>query len=416
MKKITTILLNLLSGAIGGALVVLFLANNPNAAKLFTPNQPAITGTNTSIPETTQNQPIGNTSDESRVVAAVNKANPAVVSIVITKDVPIIEQYVPQSPMNPFNDFFGGNMFSPFSFGMPQYRQNGTQKQEVGGGSGFLVSPDGLIITNQHVVSDNNAEYTVFLNDGTKYNAKVLARDSASDLAVIKIDASNLRYLDFANSDELKVGQTVIAIGNALGEFRNTVSVGVISGLSRSITAGDGQGQSEQLEGVIQTDAAINPGNSGGPLLNISGQVIGVNVAIASGSENIGFALPANLAKDTTNSVKETGKIVRPYIGVRYTDITPGLVAKNNLSVDYGALVIRGSSPDELAVVPGSPADKAGIKEGDIILEVDSKKLTSKASLASVIRQHKVGDSLTLKMLSQGQEKTVTVTLAEAKQ
>ena len=201
-----------------------------------------------------------------------------------------------------------------------------------------------------------------------------------------------------------------------MAEFRNTVSVGVVSGLSRSITAGNGRGQSEQLDEVIQTDAAINPGNSGGPLLDTTGKVIGVNVAVALGSENIGFALPANIASDIVDSVKETGRIVRPYIGVRYAMITPIFVEKNNLSVDYGALIARGETPDELAVMPGSPADKAGLVEGDIILEVDGAKLEGNTTLAKTIRKHKVGDNLNLKVLSKGNEKTVNVTLQEIPQ
>ena len=191
--------------------------------------------------------------EESQVIAVVEQSNPAVVSIVITKDVPIIEQYYER--FDPFEDFFGG-----FGFRMPRQRQNGTEKREVGGGSGFFISSDGLIVTNRHVVSDKDAEYTILTNDGEKYSAEVLARDTTLDIAVLKVEDNNFTYLQFGNSDSLKPGQTVIAIGNALTEFQNSVSVGVVSGLSRSITAGNTFGSSELLEGVIQTDAAINPG------------------------------------------------------------------------------------------------------------------------------------------------------------
>ncbi len=350
-------------------------------------------------------------SQQSFVVDAVKKSNPAVVSIVISKDVPTYEQYFAPN-QSPFGDLFG----SPFGsfFNVPQYRQNGTEKQEVGGGSGFLVSKDGMIVTNKHVVADTEAEYTVFLNNGEKYTATVLDRDSVLDIAIIKISGPDFPYLSFGDSDALQLGQTTIAIGNALGEFKNTVSVGVISGLSRSITAGDGMGESELLDHVIQTDAAINPGNSGGPLLDLSGNVVGVNVAVAQGSQSIGFALPINSIKSVVESVESTGKIVRPYIGIRYTTITPELKEKNNLSVDYGILVQRGATAADLAVIPGSPADKAGIVENDIILEIDGKKIDEDVNFAYVIREKKVGDTVVLKILSKGIEKTVSVILEAA--
>ena len=312
-------------------------------------------------------------SQESFVVDAVKKASPAVVSIVLSKNVPKYESYVdPNNRYNPFGDMFGG---MDFFFNVPQYRQNGTEKKEVGSGSGFFVSSDGLIVTNKHVVDQKDVEYTVFTNDGKKHSAKVLARDPVLDIALIKINGSNFSYLNLGNSDALQVGQSAIAIGNALGEFRNTVSVGVISGLARSITAGDSFGKSETLDKVIQTDAAINPGNSGGPLLNLSGQVIGVNVAIVQGSQNIGFSLPVNSIKGVIESVKTTGKIVRPYLGIRYVAINADMKEKNNLTVDYGVIVKGGTDKNELAVIPGSPADKAGIVENDIILEIDGVKL-----------------------------------------
>jgi len=416
MRKGTDVLLNFVAGAIGGALVVMLAMNSPQVAKFFQDSEPL-------IPQATEQRAAGEGDEmvvsegESAIVAAVEKANPAVVSIVVTKDVPIIERYYEDAPLSPFDDFFGGgSFFSPWQFRVPQYRQRGIERREVGGGSGFIVSSEGVVVTNRHVVDQDEVDYTVFTNDGTKYDAKVLAKDTVNDLAVLKIPGEGLPFLEFGEVDSLKVGQTVIAIGNALGEFRNTVSVGVVSGLSRSITAGNELGQAEQLDEVIQTDAAINPGNSGGPLLNTAGQVIGVNVAMAVGSENIGFALPANVAREVVESVQESGRIVRPYLGVRYTMVTSVLVEKNKLPVDYGALVARGETAEELAVLPGSPADKAGLMEGDIILEVDGVKLAEDVTLASVIRQHKVGDSLSLKILHRGDEKQVSVTLQEVPQ
>lgn len=353
-------------------------------------------------------------SEESRIIDVVEKASPAVVSIVITKDVPIIEQYYQEfDPFGGdfFQQFFGGR---GFRFQIPQQRQNGTEKREIGGGSGFFISSDGYIVTNKHVVDDDEAEYTVLTTDGEKYDAEILAKDPALDVAILKVKGNNFPYLSFGDSDLLKPGQTVIAIGNALAEFRNSVSVGVVSGLSRSIVAGDMFGRSEYLEGVIQTDAAINPGNSGGPLLDIKGNVIGVNVAVDRGAENVGFALTSNTVKNIADSVQKYGEIVRPYIGVRYTLITETLKKKNNLPVDYGVLVSRGETPEDLAVIPGSPADKAGIVENDIILEVDGVKLEQGKSLATVIRGKRVGDIVKLKILHKGSEKIVEVKLEKA--
>lgn len=350
-------------------------------------------------------------SEERFVIDAVKKTNPAVVSIIISKEVPKYETYIdPNQENNPFGELFPG-----FNFNIPQYRQNGTEKKEIGGGSGFLVSSDGLIVTNKHVVLQKDVEYTVFTNDGKKHIATVVARDPVLDIALLKIEGSGFPYLSLGNSDSLEVGQSVIAIGNALGEYRNTVSVGVVSGLARSITAGNVGGGTEVLDHVIQTDAAINPGNSGGPLLDLSGKVVGVNVAIAQGSQSIGFALPINSVKSAIESVKSVGKIVRPYLGVRYVAIDGAMKEKNNLTVDYGVLVKAGTNANELAVMPGSPADKAGIVENDIILQIDGVKINEDINLASIIREKKIGQVITLKVLSKGVEKNVSVTLEAAK-
>ncbi len=340
--------------------------------------------------------------EKSAVVNVVEQSNPAVVSIIVSKDVPIIERSYRE--YNPFGGFFG--------FQIPEYIQNGTERREIGGGSGFLVSNDGYIVTNAHVVSDKDADYTVFLNDGSSQEAVIVAVDATFDVAVIKIPGQDLAFLEFGNSDEVKVGQTVIAIGNALGEFRNTVSVGVVSGLARSITASSGAGESEQLFNILQTDAAINPGNSGGPLLDLAGKVIGMNVAASLNSENIGFALPSNLVKSSVDSIREHGYVKRPYIGVRFVPVTPALEDMNDLSVDYGALVLRGEN-GELAVVPGSPADKAGIEENDIILEIAGQKVDLEHPLPSLIITHSIGEMISVKVLHDGEEKILRMTLEE---
>jgi S1-C subfamily serine protease len=348
--------------------------------------------------------------EDSAVITAVEHVSPAVVSIIVSKDLPKIQQYN-YGPFGSdfFNQFFGGGIQ------IPQNQPNSTQKQEVGGGTGFVVSADGYIVTNKHVAVDSAAEYTVLMNDGKKYPAKVMALDPVNDLAVLKIEANNLPTVELGDSSGIKVGQTVIAIGNALGEFRNTVSRGVISGLARSVTAGGVGFGSENLSGVIQTDASINPGNSGGPLLNLDGQVIGINTAIAEGAQNIGFAIPINELKKSIESVKQTGRIVRPWLGVRYVMLNKDIATANKLTTDYGALVVRGTAQTDLAVVPGSPADKAGIVENDIILEINGRKLDENNQLANVLGQFAPGDQITLKIEHDGAEKTVTVKLTEMK-
>jgi len=348
--------------------------------------------------------------EESAVIKAVDKASPSVVSIIISKDVPKMQNF--------FSDPFGFDpFFDPFGSGNNnnQNNQGGTEKQEIGGGSGFIVSGDGLVATNKHVVSEQGASYTVMTNDEKKYDAKVLAIDPVNDVAILKIDAGNLPVLDLGDSASLKIGQTVIAIGNSLGEFRNTVSKGIISGLKRNVTAGSGLGESENLSEVIQTDAAINPGNSGGPLLDINGKVIGVNVAMAQGAQSVGFALPIDIIKKDIDSVKNKGKIVQPYIGVRYIPITKEIQKQNNLPFEYGALVLRGQQITDFAVAPGSPADKAGIVENDIILEMNDSKIDATHQLSDMIAKYSVGDTVTLKIWHKGEEKTVQVKLEERK-
>jgi len=363
--------------------------------------QPFNNANNANISQTLQVE------EESATIDAVEKVSPAVVSIIISKD---LSKYYSQSGPNifPFDDFFDFGF--PFGFSQPNLPEG---KQEVGGGTGFIISSDGIILTNKHVVSDNKAEYTVLMSDGKKYDAKVLGTDLTNDIAVVKIDAKDLPVVELGDSDSLKIGQTVIAIGYALGEYNNTVTKGVISGLNRSIIAGDNQGSSEKLEGIIQTDAAINPGNSGGPLINLSGQVIGINTAINREGQLIGFAIPINTAKSVIDSVTKYGRIIRPYLGVRYIPITKSLAEKNNLPVDYGILIVRGENIDELAITPGSPADKAGLTENDIILEVNGVKLDESHSLAKEIAKYKPGDQVTLKILHDGQEQEITVTLEE---
>jgi serine protease Do len=340
---------------------------------------------------------IPQTTEEDKVIKVVKEVSPTVVSVVITKEVPVYSEYDPFS----------------FFWGVPQIQ--GTEKKQVGAGSGFIISSDGMILTNKHVVEDEKAEYTIVTNDDKEYPVKVLARDPVQDIAILKIENSNEIFpvVKLGSMSNIQIGQTAIAIGNALGELKNTVSVGVISGLGRTVVA-TGANTTETLEDIIQTDAAINPGNSGGPLLNLMGEVIGINTAVASSGENIGFAIPINKAIRDIEQVKNTGKISYPFLGVRYVVINEDVAKQLNLSVTYGVLITKGKNL-ERAITPDSAADKAGLQENDIILELNGVKIDKNNSLASLISEHLPGDTVSLKILRNETELMKTVTLGEWK-
>ena len=345
---------------------------------------------------------------EEQVMKAVERASPAVVSIIVSKDVPVIEECLidPFSDLPPeIRDFFGDGLFE-----LRSECRSGTRHEDIGGGTGFIIGSDGLILTNKHVVSDEKAEYTVFTNEGKKFTARVTARDPVFDIALLRIDALDLPTVVLGDSDGLRLGQAAIAIGNALSQFRNTVSVGVISGLLRNIEAG-GRSGVESIQGVIQTDAAINPGNSGGPLLNLKGEVIGINTAIVSGAQNIGFAIPVNQAKRGIESVRRTGDIKVSYLGVRYRMVTKEFAAAEKLPVDYGAL-IRANS-DGPAVINDSPASRGGIRAEDIILGVNGVRVDENNPLGMLIQRYNIDDELRLTIMRNKREVELTVKLVE---
>lgn len=358
------------------------------------------------VPSAEKPSPAKPESEDVSLSDMVKKVSPAVVSIIITKEV----------AQNSIGNYFD---MDPFSFGFGNGMGNGngsgdaTQKQQIGGGSGFIISSDGLVVTNRHVVEDVAATYTVLLTDGTKHDAKILARDISIDLALMKIEGKDFPTVELGDSDLLELGDSVVAIGNALGEFSNSVTRGIVSGLNRKITAGGVMSGSEVIDQAIQTDAAINPGNSGGPLLTLDGKVIGVNTAVSQQGQSVGFAIPINVAKQSIESVQKFGRIIRPYVGVRYVLIDANMAKQNQLPVDYGALISRGNQPGQVAIIPGSPADKAGLLENDIILEADGMKIDADHTLTSVIVKKKVGDTVALKIYHKGDTKTVTITLAE---
>lgn len=328
---------------------------------------------------------VANNSDG--VVGVVKKVGPSVVTVSASAPVRQIIQ------------------FSPFG-GFTQGTQGGTE-QDIG--SGFVVSSDGLIVTNKHVVADTTLNYKVSTSDGKTYDVKEIKKDPNNDIAVIKINATGLTPVILGDSGNLQVGQFVIAIGTALGEFRNTVTTGVISGLGRGISAGDNlQGYIERLDNVIQTDAAINPGNSGGPLLDSSGQVVGINVAVAQGANNIAFSIPINTVKDALNTFKTTGKFpAKAFLGVEYQLFSKQAALMNN--VPQGMYIAN--------VVSGSPAEKAGIQVGDIIYKVDGNSVTdSSEALSKIIAGKKPGDIISLDIWRNGETQNLKVILNEASQ
>ncbi len=350
--------------------------------------------------------------EDSATIDVVKHVSPAVVSIVVSKELQTFQNKT-GNDIFPFDNFFEFGF--PFRMEAPngQGDKEKPRKEKVGGGSGFIVDSNGLILTNKHVVADEEAEYTVVTQDGKEYSAKVLARDPVNDIAIVKIDAKDLAVATFGDSDVLDIGQTVIAIGYSLGEYRNTVTRGVISGIDRVVQATDGAGRSEVIQEAIQTDAAINPGNSGGPLLDLAGNVIGINTAVNRAGQSIAFSIPINIAKRPLESVKKSGRIIRPCLGVRYRLIDEEYVKKNNLSVHYGAVIVGNPERKELGIVAGSPAEKAGLREGEIILSINGEHVDTGHALANSIARFAPGDTVTLRVFSDGKEHDVSVKLEE---
>lgn len=314
--------------------------------------------------------------EESAVISVVEKSSPSVVAIGVSRKV-----------INPYD---------PFSL---------PRQEDSTIGTGFVVSKDGVIVTNKHVVADTQGKYTVINRDGDKFEVRKIYRDAILDLAIVKIDATDLIPLEFGSTTDLKVGQTVIAIGNALGRFTNTVTTGVVSGLGRKVVTGDYfSGGAESLDNLIQTDAAINPGNSGGPLLNSSGQVIGVNVAITEGAQNIGFAIPVNLIKPIVDEFLAKGSVSRPYLGIRYRFIPKDVAIYNQ--VPQGAYIEQ--------VTPAGPADLAGVLDGDIIIKINGQAIDSETKLPEIVSKSSINVRLELTIWRDGKEITKTATLRES--
>lgn len=345
---------------------------------------------------------------EDKVVSTIKKVMPSVVSIVISKHLEDLEKEIPPElypflPMGPMGP----------QLQIPDALIDKRGMVKIGGGSGFVVQSEGLVLTNKHVISDPKAEYTVITDDGRKFLAEIVCRDPINDVAIIRIQTKNLTAVKLGDASRLELGQSVIAIGNALGIFKNTVSLGIVSGLSRSISAqADPQAPPQEMRGLIQTDAAINPGNSGGPLVDMNGSAIGINAAIVFGAQSIGFAIPINCAKRDLEDLKKYGRIRRPLLGVRYVTIDDNLKEKMSLPVSYGALVLK-ESPTDHGVVPGSPADKAGLREKDIILSLNSRKIDRDHPIQDYLENMNVGEVINLIVLRNRKELNLKVALAE---
>lgn len=345
---------------------------------------------------------------KSQIVETIKKVMPAVVSIVISKSLADIEKEIPPEvlPFLPFN--------KPH-LDIPPEEIDAHGMVKIGGGSGFIVNKNGTILTNKHVVADPHAEYLVITDDNKKYEAEVLSRDPVDDIAILKIKADNLPVVKLGNSSNLDLGADVLAIGNALGMFKNTVSRGIISGLSRSIRAATTPMVAPQeLRGLIQTDAAINPGNSGGPLVNMEGEAIGINAAIVFGAQNLGFAIPIKYAERDLADLKKYGHIKRPLLGLRYVNVDENMKSRMKLSVDYGAMIV-GQLPHSEAIIPKSPAHKAGLKEKDIVLECDGVKITPEWTIQDMLEEKSVGNILKLKVMRGKKTFGVEVRLTERK-
>lgn len=327
--------------------------------------------------------------NEDKIVKIIEESLPAIISIAATKKVSDVRDELTKAGMEP----------KQFEERLSSESENG--QITVSAGSAFIVDTSGIVLTNKHVIQDKDATFTAIV-DGKKYDIEVIDKDPLADIAIVKIvnPPNNLHTIPLGSAKQIKLGQGVIAIGNALGEFQNTVSVGIVSGLSRFLSAlTDLDGHRERLRGLIQTDAAINPGNSGGPLINLDGEVIGINTAVVFGAQNIGFAIPIDRARRDLEEIKQSGHIRSPFLGIRYVLINKKVVEHFKLPIDHGVLIVREGLPEDYAVLPGSAADTAGLREHDIILSANGQDITEKNTLEDILDTCSIGNILVLKIL-----------------
>lgn len=381
-------------GSVAGAVVTFALSSQLGSLALFS-------GSSTTLsPSAVESRIVELIEEESATIAVVERVTPAVVSIVVKKS----RGELSQEP----SSFFGGTYY----YSAPLDSESATELVEVSSGTGFFVTDDGYVLTNRHVVDEGGVSYFVVTNDGEELPAELVDIDPVQDIAVLRVEGESFPTVTLGDSDNLRIGQTVIAIGNTLSEFRNTVTKGVVSGINRRVTAGDSY-NTEVIDQAIQTDAAINPGNSGGPLINLLGEVIGINTAVSFRGESVAFAIPINEAKRAVEDIQEFGRIVRPWLGVRYVLVSPEVGSEVEGLYEVGALIVSGIQPGEVGVFDGSPADIAGLQADDVIIAVDGEKFSEERALAEIISEYRPGDVVTLTILRATETLEVEATLAE---
>ena len=345
--------------------------------------------------------------EESATMDVVAHVTPAVVSVIARKPRGEFLHDRTLSQVNP-DLVFGNDSLSD------------TQAKElvdVSSGTGFFVTEDGYILTNRHVIDVPSPKLFVVTNEGKELNATLVDTDPILDIAILRVEGNGYPIVDLGDSDKIRIGQTAIAIGNTLSEFRNTVTKGVVSGINRHVTAGVSMNGSEVIEKAIQTDAAINPGNSGGPLINLLGEVVGINTAVSIDGQAVAFAIPINQAKRAIEDVKKNGRIVRPWFGVHYVLVEWDQVKPPSpISFKLGALLTKGHVAQEQAVVKNGPADKAGLKEGDILLSIDGTFLAQGNAIAELISPHRPNDQIKILVLRDGKTFETVVTLGDVEQ
>lgn len=398
-QSVIILTLSALIGSLSGVATTIFFVHQMGLFPFFQDS------TQLSLnPEAMESKIIELIEEESATIAVVERVTPAVVSIVVKKQQSDIENDL-------FGAFGGGNYFYQLDEG-----ESIEDLVEVSSGTGFFVTEDGYLLTNKHVVDEEDAVFFIVNNDGEEFPAELVDVDPLQDIAILRVQAEGeFPVVTLGDSDAIRIGQTVIAIGNTLSEFRNTVTKGVVSGINRRITAGDAY-NAEVIEQAIQTDAAINPGNSGGPLINLLGEVIGINTAVSYQGESIAFAIPINEAKRVVDDIQTYGRIVRPWLGVRYVLVSPQIDSTLVDVYEVGALIVSGDQPGEVAVFDGSPADIAGLLEGDIIIAINGEALSEEKGLAEHISVFRPGDVVTLSILRGEQQIDIDVSLAEYNQ
>lgn len=381
-------------GSVAGAVTSFVLASQFGSLALFQSPGAVLS------PEAVESRIVELIEEESATIAVVERVTPAVVSIVVKQ---------PRGAVRGNGTaLFGGSLY----FSQPLDDEAAAELVEVSSGTGFFVTSDGYVLTNRHVVDEEEASLVVVNNDGEELPATIVDIDPLQDIAVLRVEGEDFPTVTMGDSDAIRIGQTVIAIGNTLSEFRNTVTKGVVSGINRRVTAGDAY-NAEVIEQAIQTDAAINPGNSGGPLINLLGEVIGINTAVSFQGESVAFAIPINEAKLAVADVREFGRIVRPWLGVRYVLVSPEVGTEVESLYEVGALIVSGSQPGEVGVFDGSPADLAGLKEDDVIIAVAGERLSEERALAELISDYRPGDVVALTIVRGTESLDVDVTLAE---